>query len=80
MRPHLPLSWIGTTTRKRDQGLYHLEALVNLTGRSIVVAACGTRPFAYAGSYPDNNTSTVGYRCQRCEAMAKKLRGKGGVA
>ncbi len=80
MKPLLPLSWIGTTKGNRDQGLYHLEALVNLTVRSIVVAACGTHPFAYAGSYPDNDTSTVGYRCQRCEAMAKKLRGKGGAA
>lgn len=39
MKPSLPLSWIGTTTRARDQGLFHLEATLvrDLKGARLMV-------------------------------------------
>jgi ribosomal protein S27AE len=75
MKPNTPLSWIGTTTRARDQGLFHLEASYSFLGPLVVFAACGTRPFAYTGSFPDGHpTVPLSARCQKCEAMAEKVR------
>lgn len=89
MIPDVPLRWIGTVTRKRDEGLYHLEA----TGKRlihpapgtppdapvetapVVVPACGAQPFSFSGSFPDGGDwPSPSRRCQRCEAMAAAIR------
>jgi hypothetical protein len=80
MTPNLPLSWIASITRGRDEGSYHLEAthLIHFpSGPPMpqIRAACGARPFAYGGSFPDGaDHPSLGIRCQRCEAMAVRLR------
>lgn len=81
MKPNLPLSWIASITRGRDEGSYHLEATeimrgpLGMSGIPVVRAACGARPFAYGGSFPDGAPHpSASARCQRCEAMAVKLR------
>jgi len=84
MTPNQPLSWIASITRGRDEGSYHLEStqvvevvsfFKDSTPLSLVRAACGARPFAYGGSFPDGaDHPSPGIRCQKCEAMAAKLR------
>lgn len=76
MNPDRPLRWIGTTTRRRDQGVFHLVATVEVPSykgpgtRPVCVAACGAQPFAYAGSFADDDpVVSPGVRCQRCVAL-----------
>lgn len=72
MRPEIPLMWIGTTKKNRDEGLYHLIG----NHPAFSEAACGAKPFAYSGVFPDagNLVPSLGERCKRCEKMAAKLR------
>jgi ribosomal protein S27E len=85
MKPDLPLQWISTVLRSRDQGVYHLVATTDHLVRSVagvpaqsipmVRAACGARPWAYSGTFPDEGyRASLGSCCQKCEAMAAKLR------
>lgn len=76
MTPDRPLRWIGTTKRNRDQGLFHLEATVQVRSyknpltHAVVVAACGAQPFAYSGGFPyDDPFVSPGVQCQRCVAL-----------
>jgi DNA-directed RNA polymerase subunit RPC12/RpoP len=68
-----PLSWILTTNKKRDQGIAHLEKMVKDGDHTFVHAACGARPFAFSGSFPEDHPS-VSQKCWRCHAIAHGLR------
>lgn len=70
MKPDHPLSWIGTTLKSRDEGLYHLVSSFEFCGVTLVRPACGARPFALAGSFPDFGR-VPGQKCQRCEMLAR---------
>ncbi len=69
-QPAIPIRWIGTTKVNRDQGVFHAESHTTACGAPMVVAACGARPFAFAGSFPDGRVP--GQKCQRCEAIVAR--------
>lgn len=71
----LPLSWIGTINSARDQGLFHLIKEVPRHGHTFCFPACGARPFATTGSYPDGHEIVGSQKCQRREAIAVLARG-----
>lgn len=80
MKPDLPLTWVSTVLRSRDQGVYHLVATDSIVFPGVppvpmARAACGARPWAYSGSFPDAGyRASLGSCCRKCEAMAAKLR------
>lgn len=72
-----PLSWIATILSTRDEGLYHLVVERSEHGCVFARAACGARPWAFGGSFPDGHSAIGSRRCSKCEAVAVRARAEG---
>lgn len=71
--------WISTTKKNRDQGVYHLERFIyGGTPRmlQVVEAACGAKPFAFGGSFPESEVPESS-RCRRCQVIADRIKATG---